>query len=285
MRTDFGDTACFETVETNSKGIATVEFTLPDNVTTYTVTAHSANKDLYVGVNKLDIVSKLDFFIQSTEPRNVKVTDDLVLNATSIAEEKYNVEYEFTIKELSKTLKTKANTNSIATVNFGKLDYGTYHAVIRGKHENQEDAIEYEFNIVKSTQEVKDKKTVEINQETTIKPSKNPIVLEIYNKDMKQYIDYIEFIESTLAERLDTQIAYNQIQGIKEKYYNTQNSMNYIDLQEYGAGERAFKNLKSGKEDLLLTALICKYANEYYGSGEIYREEILEKNENVFEVY
>ena len=89
VRGDFGDTACFETVTTNSKGIAQVTFTLPDNVTTYTATAHSANKDLYVGVNTLDIVSKLDFFIQSTEPRNVKTTDDLVLNATSIAEDKY----------------------------------------------------------------------------------------------------------------------------------------------------------------------------------------------------
>ena len=36
-------------------------------------------------MDKIDITSKLDFFIQSTEPRNVKTTDDLVLNATSIA--------------------------------------------------------------------------------------------------------------------------------------------------------------------------------------------------------
>ena len=229
-------------------------------------------------------MSKLDFFIQSTEPRNVKTTDDLVLNATTIAEEKYNVEYEFTIKELNKTLKAEANTNSIAIVNFGKLDYGTYHVVIRGKHENQNDAIEYEFNIVESTQEVKDKKTVEINEQTSIKPSKNPIVLEIYNKDMNQYVKYIEFIESTLEERLDTQIAYNQVQKIKEKYYNIESSTNYIDLYQYD-DEYSFKNLKNGKGDLLLTALISKYAKEYYASGNIHEPETISENINIFESY
>ena len=158
IRGNFGDTAYFETISTNSNGIANVTFTLPDNVTTFRVTAQSANKDLYVGVNTKDIVSKLDFFIQSVEPRNVKVTDDLVLNATSIADKVYDVEYEFTIKELNKTLTSKGKTNSITSVNFGKLPFGTYHAVIKGKYGNQQDGIEYEFNVVKSTQEVKDKK-------------------------------------------------------------------------------------------------------------------------------
>ena len=256
---------------------------MPDNVTTYVVTAHSANKDLYVGVNKAEIVSKLDFFVQCTEPRNVKTSDDLVLNATSIAEEKYNVEFEFTIKELNKTLKASGNTNSVVTVNFGKIPYGTYTAVIKGKHDTQEDSIEYTFNIVESAQEVKDKQTVDIKNGTTINPNKNPIVLEIYNKDMKQYLEYVDFIESTLEQRLDTQIAYNEVQNIKDEYYNTQSTENYINLEDF-KGDRFFKNLKSGKEDIVLTALISKYAKDYYSSANIYVENI-EDDDNIFEIY
>ena len=256
---------------------------MPDNVTTYVVTAHSANKDLYVGVNKAEIVSKLDFFVQCTEPRNVKTSDDLVLNATSIAEEKYDVEYEFTIKELNKTLKASGNTNFVVTVNFGKIPYGTYTAVIKGKHDTQEDSIEYTFNIVESAQEVKDKQTVDIKNGTTINPNKNPIVLEIYNKDMKQYLEYVDFIESTLEQRLDTQIAYNEVQNIKDEYYNTQSTENYINLEDF-KGDRFFKNLKSGEEDIVLTALISKYAKDYYSSANIYVENI-EDDDNIFEIY
>lgn len=259
-------------------------FTLPDNVTTYTVTAHSANKDLYVGVNTKDIVSKLDFFIQAIQPRNVKVTDDLILNATSIAEEKYEVEYEFTIKELNKTKASKAMTNSMATVNFGKLPFGTYTAIIKGKHDSNHDGIEYKFSVVESTQEVKDKKTVNINKDTEINPSKNPVVLEIYNNNMSKYLKYIDFIESSLTTRLDTQIAYNEVQNIKDKYYNTQSKENYINLTDY-QGITGFKNLKNGKDDILLTALISKYAKEYYSSVNIYPNEETYKKANTFELY
>lgn len=286
VRGEFGDTACFETIETNSKGIATISFTLPDNVTTYTVTAHSVNKDLYLGVNKKDIVSKLDFFIQSTEPRNVKVTDDLVLNASSIAEEKYNVKYEFTIKELNKTLTAEANTNSIATVNFGKLPFGTYNAVIKAQYGEYKDAIEYKFNIIESAQEVKDKQTIQLHEETQIEPNKNPIVLEIYNKDMENYVKYIEFIEKTLNERLDTKIAYNQIQKLKEKYYDVQAVTNQIKIAEYTDGYK-FKNLKNGQGDTVLAALISKYAPDCYASnGNSYidlRE--ITQDTNLFEIY
>ena len=263
-----------------------VSFTLPDNVTTYTVTAHSVNEDLYAGVNKIDIVSKLDFFIQSTEPRNVKVTDDLVLNATAIAEENYNVKYEFKIKELDKVLTTESNTNSIATVNFEKIPFGTYHAIIKAKYGEYEDGIEYQFNIIESAQEVKEKQTIKIQDKTQIEPTKNPIVLEIYNEDMQNYVRYIEFIERTLNERLDTQIAYNQMQNIKNKYYNTQNSINIIKLENY-FNENGFKILKNSEADLVLTSLISKYANNYYSlvaNRGIDTNKIL-SNTNIFEVY
>ncbi len=284
-RGDFGDTAHFETVNTDGKGTATVTFKLPDNVTKYRVTAHAANKDLYLGVNTKNIVSKLDFFVQSVEPRNIKTTDDLVLNATSVAEEKYNVEYEFTIKELNKKMTVKADTNNIATANFGKLPYGTYHVIIKGKAQNQEDAIEYKFNVVESTQEVKTKTTVNVNENTKITPNKNPIVLEIYNKNMSNYLKYVDFIESTATQRLDTQIAYNEVQKIKNEYYKTENTIAYLNTLEY-EGTQYFKNLPNGKEDKLLTALISYYAEDYYKQTNMYTSSPeLSKDDNIYEVY
>jgi len=282
-RANFGDTAYFETVYTNSKGIAKVTFKLPDNVTTYRVTAHSANEDLYLEVKTIDIVSTLDFFIQFVEPRNVKTTDDLVLNATSIADEKYNVEYEFKIKELNKTLTTTGTTNKIATVNFGKLPYGTYTAIITGKHGESKDAVEYKFNIVESAQEVKAKTTTNIKNGVTIKPTKNPIVLEIYNKNMNQYIEYVDFIEKTVNKRLDTQIAYNEVQKIKDRYYNTTSSTNIINTYDYG--NRYLSNLPNGEEDIVLSALVSYYTDGYFDSVQngYSREEFFK--DNIFEIY
>ena len=282
-RGEFADTAHFETIHTDRNGIAKIKFKLPDNVTTYRITAQSANEDLEIGVNTKQITSKLDFFVQSVEPRGIKTDDDLVLNATSIAETKYDVEYEFTIKELNKTLTAKGKTNSLVTVNFGKLPLGTYTAIIKGKHGDKQDAIEYKFNVVKSSQEVKTKTTMDINSNTKIKPSKNPIVLEIYNKKMEKYVEYMDFIERTYTERLDTQIAYNEIQSIKNKYYGTEfNSVNKLNMIIYQAEGGKLRNLRSGKGDLVLTALTTYYAREYTKDNAL---EELEKNDNIFEYY
>lgn len=279
-RANFGDTACFETVETNSHGVAKIKFKLPDNVTTYTTTVHGVNEDLYYGVDTFDITSTLDFFIQYTEPRGVKTTDDLVLNATSISEELQNIEYEFTIKELNKTLTTTAESNKQATVNFGKLPVGTYTINITGNTENEKDSVEYKINIIESAQEVKFKETVSITEETSIKPSKNPIVLEIYNKNMEQGLKYIDFIEKTLSNRLDTQIAYNEIIKIKNKYYNTTEQNYKIEIDEY-IEDQYLKNLPASYQDLVLSALIANYTNEYYDKPyEIYNDYY-----DLFEIY
>ena len=278
-RDDFEDTAYFETVKTNNDGNATVKFKLPDNVTTYTATVHSANKDLYLGVNKLEIVSKLDFFVQSIEPRGVKTADDLVLNATSVAEEIYPVEYEFTIKELNKTMKATANTNSLATVNFGKLPYGTYTAVIRGKGNGKEDGIEYKFNIVESAQEVSAKIDLDIAEKPEFTPVKMPVTLEIYNKEMKQYIKYMEFIETNVANRLDVQIASREAQKLKNQFYgeDVEIATVYADVyNQYGG----YSNLRNGSKDLVLTSLINYYAKEY-----AIRTMWTDNEDNLFELY
>lgn len=283
-RGSFADTAHFEIVNTDNSGTAKVKFKLPDNVTTYRVTAHSANKDLDVGVGTKKITSKLDFFVQSVEPRGVKIDDDLVLNATAIADTNYDVDYKFTIKELNKTLKAKGKTNSLVTANFGKLPMGTYTAVIRGKHGEQTDAIEYKVSVTKSSQEVKTKTTMNITSNLAIKPTKNPIVLEIYNKNMAKYVKYIDFVESTVTERLDTQIAYNKIQDVKNKYYDLSDvsAINRVNMDIYLGKEKGLKNLRSGKDDLVLTAMVTYYAREY-GTNISFSE--LSKNDNIFEYY
>ena len=281
-RGNFADTAYFETVNTDRNGVAKVKFKLPDNVTTYRITAHSANENLELGVNTKKIISKLDFFVQSVEPRGVKNEDDLVLNATAIADTSYDVDYEFTIKELNKTITSKGKTNNLVTANFGKLPIGTYTAVIKGTHESEQDAIEYKINIVKSSQEVKIKTTMNITSDAKIKPSKNPIVLEIYNKNMSKYVEYIDFIERTSTVRLDTQIAYNKVQDIKNKYYGTDiNSVNRINMDVYVSENSRLKNLKNSKESLLLTAITSYYAKEYINGMHI----DLNKKDNIYEYY
>ena len=176
-------------------------------------------------------------------------------------------------------MKASENTNKIATVNFGNLPVGKYHAIIKATDGINTDSVKYEFEIVETTQEIKQKTEINVKETATINPTKNPIKLEIYNKDMKKYLDYIDFIEETYSSRLDTRLAYNEVQNIKSKYYGENYSKNDINLNDYYEDNNRYKNLKDGTEDLLLTALIKYYTGHGYNSVEF------ENTDNLFEYY
>ena len=133
---------------------------------------------------------------------------------------------------------------------------------------------------VNIAQDVETKTTVDIKNGVTIEPTKNPIVLEIYNKNMNQYLQYVDFIEKTVTTRLDTQIADNEVQKIKDRYYNTTSATNNINVSEY-RGNTYLKNLKNSEEDIVLSALVSYYTDGYYekNSG------IFSNMDNLFESY
>lgn len=96
---------------------------------------------------------------------------------------------------------------------------------------------------------------------------------------MEQYLEYIEFIENTTNIRFDTQIAYNTIQKIKDKYYGTISSINSIDIENY-KGHSYLKNLPNGEEDVLLSALVSYYTDGYFEDNAYFSS-----TENLFEYY
>lgn len=82
LRVEFPDTALWEpTVRTGPDGTATVSVTLPDNLTTWRVTAQAITAETQVGRGQADIVSNLEVMIRPMAPRFVVIGDELTLGA------------------------------------------------------------------------------------------------------------------------------------------------------------------------------------------------------------
>ncbi len=63
-RKDFEDTAAFRTVRTAADGTARVSFTLPDNITTWRVTAHALDAaGKRAGISRTPVVASMPFFV------------------------------------------------------------------------------------------------------------------------------------------------------------------------------------------------------------------------------
>jgi hypothetical protein len=75
VRSAFKDTAWFETVQTGADGTASVSFQLPDNLTTFRITAQAVTGTLQAGHTVSHVISRLPFFVQVLAPDTMLVGD------------------------------------------------------------------------------------------------------------------------------------------------------------------------------------------------------------------
>ena len=82
VRQDFPDTAFWAAyIKTNAEGQATVNVTLPDNLTTWRMDARAVNEDTLVGQSTLDLVSTKSLLVRPQTPRFFVAGDRAVLGA------------------------------------------------------------------------------------------------------------------------------------------------------------------------------------------------------------
>lgn len=276
-RSYFKDTAYFGCVTTDENGHATVTFTLPDDVTTYVVSAIGVNSGLYTGFSQTAIRSRLDFFVQSVQPRNLKASDDVVLSACAMAETVRDCDITFEIKEIAKSVTVSSQTSKSVKADFGKLAVGTYTAVISAKSGTDEDAISFTFEVADSTQSRILTGTTDGNSVLEPEIDSLPVTLEITRKETARYLDYIDFMKSYTSERFDHLFGYYASVGLG----NIINGTNW-HLPEYitadyrsettidGSYYAALKRVPSGDEDIVLTALSRYFWRKLDVANELY---------------
>ncbi len=82
LRQDFQDTAAwFPTIVTDTNGLATVQVQLPDNVTTWRLTARATTADTQVGSVVDSIRVTKDLLVRLATPRFLRTDDQLLLSA------------------------------------------------------------------------------------------------------------------------------------------------------------------------------------------------------------
>ncbi len=82
LRSDFEDTAVWlPALETGEDGIVTATLALPDNLTSWRLTARAITQDTRVGDGHLNILTQREVVVQPALPRSLVVSDDVSLSA------------------------------------------------------------------------------------------------------------------------------------------------------------------------------------------------------------
>jgi len=139
LRSDFRDTACFETIKLDENGKGTLTFTLPDSVTSFRLVAAAISSDLHAGSETASTTVSMPFFINDAMSLTYLTGDKPYIGLTAYGqelEEDEEVYFEIRCKELGNYVQT-ASTKAFERVYIPlpKLSEGTYDLEIYAKSE------------------------------------------------------------------------------------------------------------------------------------------------------
>ena len=150
-RADFRDNAVYRSVTTDSRGRATVEFDVPDNLTSWRITAQAVSKDLYAGKSIDFVPVGLPFFVETAINRSYLAGDNLILRARVFGTS--NVKNNITYSVESETLpfgKIEVRGGSSIEIPLGELTVGDHSVQLTVSSGSLSDSIIRKVSVVDS---------------------------------------------------------------------------------------------------------------------------------------
>ncbi len=277
--TYFSDTVYFGSAVTDEDGKCTVTFTLPeDRVTSYRITVHAANRELYAGADTINIDAKSDFFLQPGEVKHAKASDDLALCATLITAEPDTAQVTFRLNELEMEQTVSAESGKSVFANFGKIPAGDYTVTVSALSDTGDPkkthSITFPVTVEISTMKITEEYTADATDETILTPAASPVTLRLMTEEAERYYRYIRFAEEVYSERLDTVIGWRLSNTVYQRLTDGTGGTSQINVYDYSIYDEASREnllalLPNGEGDPVLSALYTYLTGETYYSAKL----------------
>ncbi len=282
MRSNFKDTAQFLTGKTDATGKTTLSFKLPDDLTSWRVTAVAVTDAAQAGVSLSNIAAKLPLFVSPLFSKTYIEGDDVLFAARAYGEnltEGTPVTFTATVSgggggKEDQTI--PGEFGKLSNFNFGKLAAGEYKVVLGATAAEITDKVEYAFSVKKTGLEMPITHEIDAGGAANLAASKYPIWLGFYDKQYYEYINTLNSLSSARGNRVDQQIAAVVANSLMEKYSDNDDiielyadkdlTVDFADYQNSNGGIRAYIY---DYEDIVLTARVAVAAPELFDQRAI----------------
>ena len=203
LRDDFADDIFFERLVTNSDGVAELGVQLPDNLTSWRITAIAVTDDLCGGNTKSSVTTKIPMFT------NVAFTDTFITGDTvSFGVRTYgesitgtqSIKYLATIKNSNgaaiATKQQTAQAGTDASFTFDSLSAGKYTFEISATAGDLSDAQALNFEVKETASQIRIRREIKPEEINEIQAQKYPLTLMISSKE---YMTYNKILNTLLA--------------------------------------------------------------------------------------
>jgi len=285
VRSDFKDTAIFNSISTNNNGNGSVSFVLPDNLTSWRVTYQAISKDLHAGNGKIAVNSQLPFFALVIANERYLEGDLIVVSARSYGTETKEqglVDYLVTLtdsvgKETKLTAQGKAN--DYTNIALGKLAQGTYTLQVEGKQGSLSDGLKQELIVEKSLLKSNIINYYDLKDGLQLLNTEGYTHLRFYSKNNALFYDALTGLAYAPGMRVDQLLARKiGAEILNERFVEDIKNSEEFKLDQYQLGDGGISLLPYSDSEVLLSAKVASAGVEHFDESafKAYFNRILE---------
>lgn len=265
VRSDFKDTALFETITLDSTGKGLYTFKLPDNITSFSLAAAAVSSDLYAGSDVRSTRVTMPFFINDALSTDYLAGDKPYVGVTAYGselKENENVTFEVTVKELPDYIQ-RATARAFERVNIKlpSFNEGTYTLIIAARTESgKADALSRTITVHPSFRTIEAASLKKITAGTKPDAGKSGITTLIFTDAGRgSLIQSLHSLAWEYGNRIDQKLVSNYARALlneivdNDSYYLDGNE---FDISLYRNEDGGYGILPYAGTDLKLTALI-----------------------------
>jgi hypothetical protein len=265
VRSDFRDTALFESVITDENGHGQISVVLPDNLTKWRVTCLGITNDLYAGNGIIHVNARLPYFINTVFNDAFIAGDQPALQMRSFGTEVSDdamVDYTVRIEkdgEVWKETSANAPAGQRATVQLDPLPEGNYTFTVTGKYKEYEDAIQLPFEVMPGFLEQTLTEYQTLAGNTVFPQTKWPARLYFINENVKPYWNELIELAYSWNNRIDSIVVRKQAIKLLQDFFKdtTVKNRGEYDTGRYQLDNGGIALLPYDSADPVLTAKIC----------------------------
>lgn len=270
IRSEFLDTAIFKTVTTNADGKGSISFELPDNLTSWRVTYQGITADLQADSGKMNINTKLPYFITLILSNTYMEGDNPQVSVRSYGTETDSSDkilYHLTLENQDgdkKEFDMKATGNEYANFVLGELEKGEYSITVEGENGSLSDGIKKQFEVVDSMLSTRVYDYIELKDNTKIADDNGYTTINFYNKECSTFYNTLTSLAYTFGSRVDQILSRKISTEMMTEYFDTEEFDGDYQLDNYQIGDGGIALLPYASSDPLLSAKVVSVASESF---------------------
>lgn len=263
VRSDFRDTAYFNTITLNDEGYGELTFKIPDNITAWRLTLSGVTTDLLAGSNTVNLDVTLPFFINYTLNSTYLVGDKPVLGVTAYGndlKEDERVLFEvYDAQNQKLIISAKGKAFERVNLPLAELSEGKRDIIIKASTSNGlSDSLKHSFEVVKTYHQIEEALYYDLSPGIKFEGgTKGNTKLIFTDKGKGMYLNELNNLMYTGGNRIDQKLTVQKATELIKQYFelnDLEENITPVKASDYQTEDGGIAILPYGNSDIDISA-------------------------------